>query len=176
MAIVDAPAEPSAPFLRMNAYHVVGFSKDNKDIRRLSEDGYFTFNKRYLELGKIKEGTFIIDLECWKFPILDIQVLGPYWDLWDAFGHRNLVKVKYLYGTPTQLSFDQAREEVVELIVRMRWYSKTQDRESEKQFRERMSLCENMQDLIIGKPNTDPLTRKRYQWIGGISFYGEWVG
>ena len=132
--------------------------------------------KDFFEGGRFKENAVIIDANCWKFPIHNVVNLGKSHDFWDVVFFEKRIRIEYLYGPPIKLSFDEARSEIVELICSKRWFSKTQDRESEEQFRERMALCQNMSELIEGRPNTDPKTRKRYQWIGGLSFYGNWVG
>jgi hypothetical protein len=176
MNIRTLPAEPTLPFIRMNRYHILQFSLDEPDSRKAYQDSFPKMPTSDFEDGRFKEDAFIVDVNCWKFPIRDVVNLGPSRDFWDIFWCSKMVKVQYLYDIPIKLSFEQAREEIVELICSKRWFSKTQDRESQKQFRERMEMCENMHDLIVGAPNTDLKSRKRFQWIGGLSFYGEWVG
>lgn len=168
--------KPTLPFLRLNKYHVARFSLEEPEFRWVYNQSYPKMRRRDYEASRFKEDACIIDINCKKFPILDVVNLGKSYAFWDVVLQQDMVKVKYIYDTPVQLTFEQAREEVVELICRKRWFSKTQDRESQKQFRERMALCENMRDLILGRRNTDPKTNKRFHWIGVISFYGEWVG
>jgi hypothetical protein len=169
-------SEPTLPFLRVNKYHVAGFNLEDATSRSSYRSMIKKMRRPFFEVGRFKEDSYIIDIDCKKFPILDVVSLGPSRNLWDVIFGQDYVKVQYIFGPPVQLTFDQVREEVVELICSKRWFSKTQDRESEKQFRERMALCENMNDLIMGRRNTDPKTNKRFHWIGVISFYGEWVG
>jgi hypothetical protein len=168
-------AEPTQPFLRLNRFHVVRFSQE-------SDWGRWGFRLRFITMepisfheGRFKEDACIIDVNCMKFPIRDVISLGRSWNWRDIVWMRKALRVKYIYDAPIQLSFEQARDEIVELICSKRWFSKTQDRESEKQFRERMAMCENMRDLIMGR-RVDPMLKKRYHWMGAISFYGEWVG
>ncbi len=133
--------------------------------------------KADFERGRFKEDSWIIDVDCRKFAILDVLNLGRGGTLWERLFSKPRVRVRYVYASPVLLSFDEARDELVEWICSKRLLRKRQqDRESEKQFRERMARCDTMRDLILGARNTDPQTIKRYQWIGGISFYGEWVG
>jgi hypothetical protein len=176
MRNVAARNEPSWPFLRLNWHHIARFSLQNSDEKAVYRSLFLKMQEKDLEDGRFKEGASIIDINCRRFPVHDVVNLGPSRDFWDFVWGKKKVKVQYVYDTPIQLTFNEAREEIVELICERRWFSKTQDRESQKQFRERMALCENMHDLIVGRPNTDPKTRRRFQWIGGISFYGEWVG
>ena len=171
-----APTSPTLPFLRMNRYHVIRFSLEDRYERKAYDLGFPKMLVGDFEDARFKEDACIIDINCWKFPILDVLSSGPTRDFWDIFWRVKNVNVQYLYGKPIKLTFEQAREEIVELICERRWFSKNQDRESQKQFRERMTLCDNMHDLIVGRPNNDPMSRKRFQWIGGISSYGEWVG
>lgn len=176
MTIVAVPVEPSLPFVRMNSHHIAGFSLKDPDGRMAYKWLFPKMRKEFFDDGRFKEHAVIIDANCWKFPIRDVVNLGNSRNFWDIVLFERRVKVQYLYETPIKLSFEQARQEIVELICSKGWFSKTQDRESEKQFRERMASCDNMRDLIVGRPNTDPKSRKRFQWIGGVSFYGEWVG
>jgi hypothetical protein len=176
MATEPLPTEPTLPFLRINDYHVIQFSleTDSRHYRAC----FPKMQNRYFEAGNFKENTYILDVNCWKFPIVDVVNLGRSWSILGIlFGgdfrpkYRE-VRVKYIYGPPIHLTFDEARKEVVELICRKIWFSKTQDRESQKSFRARMAKCENMRDLIVGRRDPDP----KGTYIGGISFYGEWVG
>ncbi len=172
MGVVVVDVEPTEPYLRMNKYHVT---------QRWTEDLYYNprFNWTYksdFEAGRFKDDASIIDVDCRKFPILGVEYLGRLLSLWDLFGAMHRVKFKYILGEPIQLTFDEARAEVVDLICKNRWHRQTQDRETEANFRERMGLCENMYDFIVGRRSDDKDMRKRWNWIGGISFYGEWVG
>jgi hypothetical protein len=169
-------SSPAIPFLMIRDLSISRFSLSDRYEKLSYKDGFLHVFERDFEQRKLEQNIKIIDIDCWEFPIIDVLNLGRRWELWSMLGSNSRVKVRYIYDTPVKVTFEQAREEIVELICRKRWFSKTQDHESEKQFRERMALCENMRDLIIGRPNTDPKTRKRFHWIGGISFYGERVG
>jgi hypothetical protein len=175
METVAVPAEPTLPFLRMNRYHIAGFNLDDPYDKKDYELSIPKMRRSDFEDGRFKEDACIIDINCWKFPIRDVVSLGPSRDFWEIIWRKDRVKVQYIYDTPIKLTFDEAREEIVELICSKRWFSKTQDRESEKQFRERSALCENMRDLIIGRQVASG-SKAKYHWIGGISHYGEWVG
>jgi len=54
--------------------------------------------------------------------------------------------VEYDLGEPTQLSFDEARELVVDVIVRNRWY--LQSYETRPKFVKRMNSYTSMRELI----------------------------
>jgi hypothetical protein len=174
MATELTPIEPTLPFLRINEYHVYRFSLDDPYEKKVYAMSFPQMLKADFDDGCFKEEAFIIDTNCWKFPIRDVVCLGTSRSvgnfLRNPFVKR--VKVKYIYGPPVKLTFDKAREEVVELICRKTWFSKTQDRESQESFRTRMAKCENMRDLIVGRRDPNP----KGTYIGGISFYGGWVG
>lgn len=174
------PTEPTLPFLRMNDYHILCVSNGMGKFQDLDYENHFLkMSSRSFVEGKYKENACIIDSNCWKFPIHTVVRIGKSWDFWTVLWRlrpRGEIKVRYIYDTPIKLTFEEARHEIVELICKKRWYNKTQDRESQKSFRARMALCENMHDLIIGRPDAGPKIRKRVHWIGGISYYGEWVG
>jgi hypothetical protein len=174
MAIEPIPSEPTLPFLRVNRYHVARFSLESRYERIAYELGFPQMLKDDFDKGIFKEDTCIFDVNCWKFPVLDVVSLGQSRSIINFLRNPCVkwVKIQYIYGPPSKLTFDEAREEVVELICRKIWFSKTQDRESQKSFRARMAKCENMRDLIVGRRDPDP----RGTYIGGISFYGEWVG
>lgn len=174
MAIELVPSTPTLPFLRINKYQAKLFLIDDQNGRKSYEMSFSKMLESAFKDGRFKEDAYIIDINGWKFPIRDVENLGRSWSCWDIFWDpfTKWIKVKYAYDTPIQLTFDEAREEIVELICRKRWFSKTQDRESQKSFRARMAKCENMRDLIVGRRDPDP----KGTYIGGISFYGEWVG
>lgn len=168
--------EPALPFLRLNQFHVAGFRTDNSEEKSLFARTFPKMRKPEFDAGRFKYNANIIDINCRKFPILDVVNLGPSRNFWDIVTRQDYIKVKYIFGPPIQLTFDEAREVIVELICSKRWFGNTQDRETQKSFRVRMALCENMHELIVGYRATDPKLRRLYNYIGGIYFYGEWVG
>jgi hypothetical protein len=117
------------------------------------------FNKatlRGFENGRFKENARVIDANCMKFPILDVVSLGrSLWPL-DLLSRHHLIRVRYHYDLPTQLTFDEARKEVCDLITERGWY--TQGWENREEFVKRSLGCQNMAEFM----NT-------------ISFYGKWV-
>jgi hypothetical protein len=174
MATDPIPTEPAVPFLRMNRFHVLRFSLENSQAKEAYIMGFPRMLKSDFDDGRFKENACIIDINCWKFPICDVVNIGPSRDLAGLLRNPFVkrVKVRYVYDRPIKLGFEEARDEIVELICGRRWFSKNQDRESQKSFRARMAKCENMHDLIMGRRDPDP----KGTYIGGISFYGEWVG
>jgi hypothetical protein len=151
-------SNPKSPFVLMNHHHIV---KNDKSYS-INIVGEKAFHR-----GKFRENAVVIDLNCRKFPIFDVVRLGltwfgSYWNplTWPSYlFFRNSfdteIVVKYLYGDPIQLTFDEARAEIEELICRRRWYGQTG--ETEKQFRKRSAKCKNMAEFLEG-----------------ISFYGRW--
>jgi hypothetical protein len=150
---------PQYPFLVMNEHYI---------SRPESIGLHNKITAKGFKNGRFKENTFVIDINCMKFPVIDVLNLGR--SLWpfDLLSRHKLIKVKPIYGAPVQLTYEEARHEIVELICRRGWY--TEGRVNEKQFRENRAQCNNMAELINGKPKT-----KDTKGIGGISFYGKWV-
>jgi len=175
MGNVPVQIEPRQPFVRMNRYHIKRFPL--APGRLWSNDRRFsTMFRDDFEDGRFKEDASIIDVNCMKFPIDDVINLGSGGVLWERLFEKPRVKVQYFYGSPIQLSFKEARNEIIELICTHGWFSKTQDGETERQFRERMMRCNDMEELLLGAPNNDENSKKRYQWIGGVAFFGKDVG
>jgi hypothetical protein len=165
--------QPRRPFLVMNQHHVTKFVNPPRALESIQ--GYA------FENGRFRENAYIIDINCRKFPLVGAVKKGwhRHWAtlLSNLFypPAKRFYKFDFIVGEPQPLSFEEAREEIVELICAKGWFSKTEDRESQRQFRERMEMCENMHDLIMGRPNADPKSKKRFHWIGGIHGYGESV-
>ena len=109
--------------------------------------------------GKFKEDAVVIDVNCRKFPVLDVVKLGRSWNLFDLIEPDGRIRVEYIYGMPIQMTFNEARHEIVELICGKRWHGQTGG--NEKSFREQRAACRDMKDFMSG----------RY----GIGFYGKWV-
>lgn len=136
--------EPEWPLLMFN----------DKYVRKpWSRKRFHIVSEEDLKKGKFKDNLIIIDVNCLKFPVLDVVDLGrKLWSL-DFFAPARLHRIKYIYGPPQQLSFDDARKEVCGLIVRKRWHV----HERRDQFLERCDGYRTMKDLI-----------------DSISFYGSW--
>ncbi|HVR89832.1 MAG TPA: hypothetical protein VHG29_01905 [Novosphingobium sp.] len=108
----------------------------------------------------------MIDVKCRKFPVLDVILIRRSWNPFTWPFHLlcpgkydSEIKVKYIYDEPIQLTFDEARAEIVDLICGRRWHGQTGG--NEKSFRESRAQCKDMRDFLVG----------RY----GIGFYGRWM-
>jgi hypothetical protein len=168
--------EPEVPFLRYNEYHVLRFDRSTSEGRSLYIQLYLKMRRGDYELGRFKEKAYVMDANCRKFPILDVINLGKSFDIADLIFNQDKVKVKYIFDTPIQLTFEQAREEIVEHICSKTWLRRPGQREGEQKFRERMGMCENMHELIMGRRIYDKVLNRRFHWIGVISHHGDWVG
>lgn len=153
---------PEYPFALMNHHHIVVPYKP----RLHNSMGEKAFNR-----GKFKENAVVIDVNCRKFPVLDVINIGKAWSgsawnplTWPSYlffsdSYDNEIRVRYVYGEPIQLTFDEARAEIVDLICGRRWHGQTGA--SEKYFREVSAQCKDMRDFLVGEY--------------GIGFYGRWM-
>jgi hypothetical protein len=173
------PSEPTTPFIRITDHEMNGF--DPNRIGRWDPGGKYAKStyqrefklmlKKEFDERKYLDNARIIDVNCWKFPIIDIIDLGYHFELWNLLGGPKRHKVRYVYDTPVKMTFEEAREEVVELICKKRWYRQAIGGERQERFRERFGLCENMHDLINGRQIASG-SKAKYHWIGGISIFG----
>ena len=138
---------PRIPCLVMNQYYMVGWT-DGGSTRIMSERGFLN--------GRFKEGAVAIDVECRKFPVVDVINLGRPWNplIW-SWRHK-MIRARYFFGPAVQLTFDEARKEIVDLVCRRGWWSASY--ENEQQFKARNAEYTNMPDLLKT-----------------ISFKGKWV-
>jgi hypothetical protein len=128
----------------------------NYPILRINERGVLTVKKpRSLRLmpevffksGGFKGQTFILDQECQRFDVLRIEKVRRSWDLdYLFFGPHKMFVVEYEIGEPVQLSFEEARDLVMERILRKRWYG--QGGESREKFSKRFMSYRSMKEII----------------------------
>lgn len=91
--------------------------------------------------------TSIIDVNCRKSDVLKIEKQRRSWDLlYFLGGPHKMYVVDYEIGPPTHLSFDQAKNILIELILRKRWYA--QGGESRDEFTERFRSYESMKEIM----------------------------
>jgi hypothetical protein len=147
---VSAKAQPEYPFVLLNHYHIV-MPYNRRSLYLMTLAGFTS--------GKFKKDAAVIDVNCRKFPVLDVINLGRSWNPFEWIGKSTIIRVKYVYGDPVQMSFNEARDEIVNLICGRRWHGQTGG--SEKHFRETRAACKDMRDFLDGEY--------------GISFYGKWV-
>jgi len=108
----------------------------------------YQVDERWLASGVFRGGCFAIDVDCREFPLLDVVNRGPVWAIWNVPGLRSFktVNVDYIFSSPEQMTFDQARDVFVERVCENRWW--TASHETEKQFRARNASYTNMRELI----------------------------
>jgi hypothetical protein len=149
------PGYPKMPFVLMNRHHIILFGQST-----LTFDGTWkVMGEQAFLRGKFKEDAVAIDVDCKKYPLLDVVNLGKSWNPLDLFAVDRAIKVRYVFGEPVQLTFDEARHEIVELICSRKWYGQTGG--TEKHFRQTRAQARDMREFLIG----------RY----GIGFYGRWM-
>lgn len=148
----SAPSDrPAMPHLMMNEYYMLqidGTCLGRNTLIRTSA----------MADGRIAHKPIAIDINCRKFAILGIDVLGYTRSLRLilTFRRKKFVRIAYRYGPPEQLTFEQARDEICALVVRRGWY--TQGWQNERQFVEKFMAFKSMKEVI-----------------GFVSFYGKWV-
>jgi hypothetical protein len=124
---------------------------------------FYEVGERAFEKGFFKEDAVVIDVNCRKFPVIDVIKVRRIWGLLYLFPKIFVldrhIKVKYIFGEPTQLTFEEARREIVELVCSRKWYGQTGG--TEKGWRESRSTQKDMRDFLTGEY--------------GVGFYGRWV-
>lgn len=149
--------QPSRPYLLFHPKFIRTYGNEPWQYQ-MSRDVY--------DLGWFKQGCFAIDSSCRRFPLLDVIDLGAAWTLSNLPipGFRGpqgkILNVEYVFGEPTQMTFDEMRDLLVERVVAMR---KTgQNGETEAQFRARNAAYTDVTEFInsVGLMGTWPTPRK----------------
>lgn len=113
-----------------------------------------------------KQPCFAIDRNCQSYSLLDVVNKGVAWTIWNlpipgfrGNGGRRF-NVEYVFGPPTQMTFDQVRNLYVEQVVAMR--KSGQNGETQAQFRARNAAYSDIDTLInsVGLMGTWPTPKK----------------
>lgn len=136
------------PVLRVNELHIRRFQSSD-ELHRMTE--------KYFDLGGFKQGAFFIDSEGKKFPIKNVTKKRRSWHIGYWFAPSPAIIVDISIGRPTQLSLDEIKRLIIDLVVKNRWYS--QGGEDEKEFRKAFEGFQSIAELM-----------------DNISFYGKWQG
>jgi hypothetical protein len=173
--VSETAIKPERPFLVFNHYHICIFEKwiPWHVSLRVQIANYFV--KKYVRLGRnlhdlvsqnaFKKGRFfkdaiIIDINGRRFPVLGV-IKGKrhrnIFNLWGLLRGPNGYRFhfEFVTGEPTQITLDEARIEIVDLICSRRWAGQTGG--SPAEFRKYQLTKKNMAEFIEG-----------------ISFYGRW--
>jgi dTDP-4-amino-4,6-dideoxygalactose transaminase len=67
-----------------------------------------------------------------------------------------MLNIKYVFSEPIQLTFDEAKINIIDYIIEKGWY--TQGWQNKEQFRREFMAYSSMRELLAS-----------------ISFYGKWV-
>ena len=117
-------------------------------------------------LGWWKQECFAFDKNCQRFSLLDVIDHGVAWTVWNlpfpgfrGRGGRRL-NVEYVFGAPTQMTFDEMRNLYVEHVVAMG--KSGQNGETQAQFRERNAAYVDVVEFIdsVGLVGTWPSPKK----------------
>lgn len=137
------------PAFRINDRHV-WLIEASERLRRSTQE----------TLAKLKQNTYFIDADCRKYAVIDVINRGRKWESYLPYplGARlTVIKVEYVLDEPIQLSFDEVKQLIVELVVRKKWYR--QGDQTEQEFRAMVAALKSMEELAAK-----------------ISAYGEYVG
>lgn len=142
-------AEIKFPVLRINPSHILRF-RSAGEMRRMSQN--------YFDTGDFKRNAFLIDSAGRRYAILDVVKRRLSWNPLIQIGRRSpAIIVDYHLGPPAQLTLDDIKRLIVDLVVAHRWYR--QGYESERQFRSAFMSFHSFVELL-----------------DNISFYGKWQG
>lgn len=96
--------------------------------------------------GGFRSATYMIDSQCRKYEVLDVKAGRQAFDLFRLLWKHPMYVVEYELGPPVQLSFEEARDGVIDLIVRHRWY--LQGHETRPKFVQRSGSYGSMKEFI----------------------------
>lgn len=103
------------------------------------------------------DDAYIIDSNCRQFPIRGVNELRRSWHPAYWFAPSAAVLVEYNLDDPVQLSLDQVKATIVDLVCSNDWFQ--QGGESEQSFRGAFASMQTIENVMEN-----------------ISFYGEWQG
>jgi hypothetical protein len=135
----------------MNEHYIIHVGKGLQDQSEITSKGAAD--------GRFRAApVVVIDINCVRWPVTAIHVHGPsrHWQRLFTVGRGRMRKLAYEYGPPKQLTFEEARQYICDLVVRRGWY--TQGWQNEHQFVDETMACNDMRAVI-----------------DSISFYGKWV-
>src|SRR5690349_20140024 len=104
---------------------IMRLSDLNYPVLRINERGVLTVKKArslrlmpelFFKKGGVKAPVFILDAECQRFDVVRIDKVRRSWDLDYFIGPHKMFVVEYEIGEPSQLSFEAARQLVMERI------------------------------------------------------------
>jgi hypothetical protein len=146
-------SEPKRPFLLFHPKFVCKYGNKAWEYE-LYRDVY--------ELGWFRENCWAIDVDCRRYDLLDVVILRRSWSIFNFpwFVNNPVIKVKYVFGPPEQLIFDQARDIFIEYCCDRRWWGASY--ETEAQFRKRNAQYTNMREFMepIGLKGRWPVAKK----------------
>lgn len=131
---------PRLPLLRLNEKHI---------LRIRSTYRFHTMSGSFIKNGGFKIPTSIIDSDMREYKILRIHKKRLSISIVDIFGwieRKFWYKVEYDLSDPVQLSFDDVKTKIIELVVRKRWYA--QGGESRAEFIKAFEAFSDMKELI----------------------------
>ncbi|MBK8815234.1 MAG: hypothetical protein IPN42_06855 [Methylococcaceae bacterium] len=136
------------PALRINKFHIERF-RASQELSCMSQ--------KFFDQGGFKHETYFIDSEGKKFLIENVTKIRRSWHPAYWFAPSPVFIVDVTIGKPTQLTFEEIKTMVIDLVVKNRWY--TQGGENKEKFLKAFERIQSLPELIEN-----------------ISFYGKWQG
>lgn len=137
------------PVLRINDLHIRKF-RSLAELRLMSQ--------KYFELrGFCGKGTFFIDLEGVRYDLINVKRIRRSLNPIRWFRPSLAILVDSQVGTPTQLTLDEVKKTVCDLVVKNGWYR--QGEQSAPGFRSMINSANSFVEIVEK-----------------ISFYGRWQG
>ena len=131
--------KPVLPLIQYNAKHLI----------RISSPFWLTHSDYFFENGGFREKTFFIDSSLNEYEIFSVSKSRLSFNIVHLTGWINGLfwyKANYELSDPVQISFDELKVRVIDLVVRKRWYA--QGGQTRMQFTEAFNAFANMQDLM----------------------------
>jgi hypothetical protein len=128
------------PLLRFNEKHIISIK---------SKYWLQTMSKSFFDNGGFKHTTYFLDFNLNYYKIIRTSKSRLSYNLVDIIGwieNKYRYQLKYELSIPVQLSFYDARQIIVDLILRNRWYA--QGGETKAEFLQAFESHSSMQELI----------------------------
>ncbi|ANE56672.1 hypothetical protein [Methylomonas sp. DH-1] len=136
------------PLLRLNKFHIRKFQSEN-ELKLMSQ--------KYFDEGNFKVDTFFIDSSGFRYALIDVRKERNSLNPFRWFRSSPAIVVDIIVSQPVQLSLDNMKKTIFELVVKNEWHRQGYQNESE--FHDMIYAAKSYREII-----------------DMISFYGKWQG